>query len=125
MPTPISTPSAPTAVGPYSQAVQSGNLLFCSGQIAIDPATQKLIDGSVAEEVHQVLKNLTAVLVAAGSDLGKVVKTTVLLANIADYATMNEVYGEYFSTHKPARAAFAVAALPAGAKVEIDAIAEI
>jgi 2-iminobutanoate/2-iminopropanoate deaminase len=119
----ISTTKAPKVVGPYSQAIVSGGLVFCSGQIGIDPKTGKLVNG-FEKQTHQVLKNLRAVLKESKSDLNQIVKVTVYLADINDYKTMNEIYGQYFTDHKPARAAFAVANLPAGALVEIEAIAE-
>lgn len=121
----ISTDKAPAAVGPYSQAVRVGNLVYTAGQIAIDPAVGKLIDGDVAAQTHQVLKNLQAVLEAAGSGLDHVVKTTVFLRFIGDFATMNGVYQQYFSHAKPARSTVAVAALPLKAKVEIEAVAVV
>ena len=125
MPKVISTPDAPAAIGPYSQAMQAGNLLFCSGQIALDPATQEFKAGTAAEEARLVLSNLQAVLKAGGSTPEKVLKTTIYLVDMADWAAVNEVYGEVFSDHKPARACIAVAGLPKGARVEIDAIAEV
>lgn len=121
----ISTINAPAAVGPYSQAVRVGNLLYTAGQIALDPEKMELVGDNVTEQTHQVLKNLQAVLEAAGSGLEHVVKTTVFLRWIKDYAEMNAVYNEYFSESKPARSAVAVAALPLKAKVEIEAVAVI
>jgi 2-iminobutanoate/2-iminopropanoate deaminase len=121
----IATDKAPKAIGPYSQAVQTGNLVFCSGQIALDPATQEFQNGSIEEQTRRVLENLQAVLAAAGSDLNKVMKTTIYLADMADFAAVNAVYAEYFPTEPPARATVAVRELPKGAKVEIDAVAEI
>ncbi|MDA1317103.1 MAG: RidA family protein [bacterium] len=118
----IHTEKAPKVVGPYSQAIVSGDLIFCSGQIGIDPASGKLVEG-IENQTKQVLENLKAVLEEAGSSLNKSVKCTVYLSDIKDFATMNEIYGQYFSDHKPARAAFAVAALPIGALVEIEVIA--
>ena len=120
----ITTEKAPKAVGPYSQAIVSNGFIFCSGQIGIDPATNELVEG-IEAQTKQVLKNLSEVLEAENSDLDHVVKTTVYLANITDYVTMNEIYGQYFTKHKPARAAFAVAALPKGALIEIEVIAEV
>jgi len=119
----VATNGAPKAIGPYSQAVGSGDLLFCSGQIALDPATGELNGTNAADQTRQVLKNLTAVLAAGGSGLDMVVRTTVFLKDMADFAAMNEVYAKAFGTHRPSRATVAVAALPKGALVEIDAIA--
>ncbi len=120
----ILTDKAPKAVGPYSQAIVSNGLVFCSGQIGIDPKTNELVDG-IEDQTRQVLKNLSEVLQANGSSLEQVVKTTVYLADIKDYVTMNEIYGQYFSKHKPARAAFAVSHLPKDALIEIEVVAEI
>ncbi len=119
----ICTDHAPAAIGPYSQAVRVGNLLFCSGQVALDPATQQMVDGSIEAETRRVLDNLKAVVEAAGLTLGHVVKTTVYLADFDDYATVNTIYAEYFTGDAPARAAVAVKTLPKNARVEIDAIA--
>lgn len=116
---------APRAVGPYSQAVRSGELVFTSGQIALDPATGKMVAGGIREQMRQVMENLRSVLGAAGADFSSVVKTTVFLDDIRDYAVFNEVYGEYFSSEPPARSAFQVAALPMGARVEIEMIARV
>lgn len=121
----ITTNNAPGAIGPYSQAIKAGNLVFCSGQIPIDPATGEFISEAVAEQTEQVLKNLGEVLKAAGTSLDNVVKTTVFLADMNDFAEMNEVYGRYFSENKPARATVQAARLPRDAKVEIDCIALI
>ena len=120
---PIYTPNAPAAIGPYSQAVQAGNMLFVSGQIPIDPATGEFAGSDITVQTHQSLTNVRNILAAAGYSLNDVVKTTVLLADIADFAAMNAVYAEYFSENKPARACFAVKDLPKGALVEIEAIA--
>jgi len=120
---PIYTPNAPAAIGPYSQAVQAGNMLFVSGQIPIDPATGEFAGSDIATQTKQSLTNIQNILAAAGYSLNDVVKTTVLLADIADFAAMNAVYAEYFSENKPARACFAVKDLPKGALVEIEAIA--
>ena len=120
----ISTPNAPAAIGPYSQAVVSGNLVYTSGQIAIDPATGNLAGTDIATQTEQVMKNLGAVLAAAGSSYEKAVKTTCFLADIADFAAFNEIYGRYF-TEKPARSCVAVKALPKGALVEVEVTAEI
>lgn len=119
----IQTKEAPQAIGPYSQAVRAGDLLFCSGQIALDPESGEMVQGSVAEETRRVLENLGAVLRAGGSDLGHVLKTTIYLIDMDDFGAVNEVYGSYFPERKPARATVQVAKLPKGARVEIDAIA--
>ncbi|MDY7041016.1 MAG: RidA family protein [Chloroflexota bacterium] len=119
----ISTPNAPAAVGPYSQAVHVGNLVFTAGQVAIAPGQGQLIDGDVAAQTRQVLTNLSAVLEAAGSSLSQVIKTTVFLQDIRDFSTMNAVYAEFFPEKPPARSAVQVAALPLGALVEIEAVA--
>ncbi|CAN2041634.1 enamine/imine deaminase, redox-regulated chaperone [Candidatus Magnetomoraceae bacterium gMMP-15] len=119
----ISTSSAPEAVGPYSQAVAAGNLIFVSGQIPLDPKTGEFIKGGIAEQTHRILQNIKAILEEAGTDLSHVVKTTVFLKDIQDFSAMNEVYAEYFNEVLPARAAIQVAALPKGAEIEIDAIA--
>ena len=119
----IATTNAPAAIGPYSQANQVNGMLFISGQLPIDPATGKFVEGGVAEQTHQSLKNVKAILNEAGYDFCDVVKTTVFLSDIADFAAMNAVYAEYFTENKPARAAFAVKDLPRGALVEIEAIA--
>jgi 2-iminobutanoate/2-iminopropanoate deaminase len=119
----ISTDNAPGAIGPYSQAVKTGNMVFVSGQIPIDPATGQFVSEDVAEQTDQVFKNLRAVLEAAGSSLDKVVKTTVFLADMNDFAAMNEVYGKYFTADYPARATVQAARLPRDARVEIECIA--
>jgi len=121
----ISTPRAPAAIGPYSQAVRSGNLLFLSGQIPLDPATGQLVDGDISLQTERVLKNLGAVLEAAGSSLEKVLKTTVYLRDITELGRMNEVYGKFFGEKPPARATVEVARLPRDAAVEIDLVAEV
>ncbi len=118
----IETSNAPGAIGPYSQAMKTGDLLFTSGQLPIDPATGKMVEGSVAERAHQAIKNLKAVIEAAGGNLGDVVKTTVFLADIGDFQDVNTVYAEYFEEPYPARSAFQVAALPLGAVLEIEAV---
>ena len=120
---PIYTPNAPAAIGPYSQAVQAGNTLYISGQIPIDPATGEFAGSDITTQTHQSLTNVKNILAAAGYSLNDVVKTTVLLADIADFTAMNAVYAEYFNQNKPARACFAVKDLPKGALVEIEAIA--
>lgn len=121
----IATDKAPGAIGPYSQAVKCGNMVFVSGQIPIDPATGNFVSEDIAEQTEQVLKNLKAVLEAAGSSLGAVVKTTVFLADMNDFAVMNEIYGRYFNENSPARATVQAARLPRDARVEIDCIAEV
>ena len=119
----IHTPNAPAAIGPYSQAVQAGNMLFVSGQIPIDPATSCFAGEDIVTQSRQSLTNVKNILEAAGYALTDVVKTTVLLSDIADFAAMNAVYGEFFKENCPARACFAVRDLPKGALVEIEAIA--
>lgn len=119
----VCTAAAPQAIGPYSQAVEAGGWLFCSGQIPVDPESQTLVAGDVGAATAQVLRNLTAVLAAAGLGLGDVVKTTVYLQDLGDFAAMNEVYAEHFGAPRPARACVEVARLPKGALVEIEAIA--
>jgi len=120
----VATKDAPQAIGPYSQAIKSGPFIFTSGQIAIDPATGNVIQGDVAAQTERVMKNLEAVLVAAGSGMHRVVKTTVFLKSMGDFATMNEVYGKHFGHHRPARSTVEVAGLPRNVLVEIDVIAE-
>ena len=119
----VSTALAPAAIGPYSQAIKAGNLLFTSGQLPIDPATNEFSGQSAAEQAEQCLKNLQAVLEAGGSSLDKVVKTLVFLADMADFTAMNQVYAKFFSGDFPARSCVAVKDLPKGAKVEIEAVA--
>ena len=121
--TPIHTDAAPKAIGPYSQAIALNGMVFCSGQIPIDPATGNLVEGGIEAQTHQVLRNLTAVLKAAGTDPSRVVKTTVFLQNMNDFTAMNGVYATYFSQTPPARSTIEVARLPRGAQVEIEAIA--
>lgn len=123
--TPINTDQAPAAIGPYSQAVATGNLLFTSGQLPLDPSTGKLSEGSIEEQAHIALQNLKAIAEAAGSSLDKAIKITVFLANIADFQAVNAVYAEYFKEPFPARSAFQVAALPLGASLEIEAVFEL
>jgi 2-iminobutanoate/2-iminopropanoate deaminase len=119
----ISTNDAPQAIGPYSQAIRANGLVFVSGQVAIDPATQQVITGDVAAQSDRVLKNLSAILKAAGSGLEKVVRSTVFLKSMGDFATMNEVYGKYFTSAPPARSTVEAARLPKDVLVEIDVIA--
>lgn len=121
----VSTEMAPGAIGPYSQAIKANGMIFCSGQIPIDPSTGEFVEGGVAEQTEQVLKNLTAVLNEGGASLESVVKTTVFLADMNDFAAMNEVYGRYFDGNKPARATVQAARLPRDARVEIDCIAVV
>ena len=119
----ISTKDAPQAIGPYSQAIKANGFIFTSGQIAIDPATQQVVTGDVAAQTDRVLRNLSEILEAAGSGLGKVVRATVFLKNMNDFAAMNGVYGKYFSSAPPARSTVEVARLPKDVLVEIDVIA--
>ena len=121
----ISTDRAPRAIGPYSQAVSSGNLVFASGQIPIDPATGEFVAGGIAEQTEQVMRNLRAVFEAAGVELSQVIKTTVFLADMDEFSAMNEIYGRFFGENPPARATVQAARLPRDARVEIDAIALI
>jgi 2-iminobutanoate/2-iminopropanoate deaminase len=118
----IATNDGPKAIGPYSQAIKANGLVFLSGQIALDPATQQLISGDVAAQTERVLQNLAGILTAAGSSLQQVVKTTVFLKNMSDFAAMNEVYGRYFTQAPPARSTVEVARLPKDVLVEIDVI---
>jgi 2-iminobutanoate/2-iminopropanoate deaminase len=119
----IATPHAPKAIGPYSQATVANGFIFTAGQIALDPATTEVVAGGVKEQTERVMQNLAAVLKAAGSDLTKVVKTTVFLVDMGDFAAMNEVYARHFADHRPARSTVAVAALPRGVRVEIEVMA--
>jgi len=119
----IQTDNAPAAIGPYSQAIRANGFVFVSGQIPTDPATGEFVSGGIVEQTEQVLKNLGAVLDAAGSSLLQVVKTTVFLADMAEFAEMNQVYGKYFGETPPARATVAAAGLPRNARVEIEAVA--
>lgn len=119
----ISTSSAPGAIGPYSQAVEANGTLYISGQVAINPATGKLVDGGITQQTEQVMRNIKAILIAAGYSSGDVVKSTCLLSDMSDFKAMNEVYAKYYTTDQPARAAFAVKGLPLGALIEIETIA--
>lgn len=119
----VSTDKAPAAIGPYSQAVRCGNMLFCSGQIPLDPATGELVPGDISCQAEQVMNNIAAMLAAAGIGFNDVVKTTVYLTDMADFAAVNEVYGSRFSNHKPARSTVAVKSLPRGALLEVEVIA--
>ena len=123
MKTAIHTEHAPAAIGPYSQAVKAGNTIYVSGQLPIDPATGAFAGEDIASQTRQSLTNIKNILEAAGTDMSSVVKTTVLLADISEFAAMNEVYGQFFAEPYPARAAFQVAAVPKGALVEIEAVA--
>lgn len=123
MHTAIHTDNAPAAIGPYSQAIAAGNTIYVSGQIPIDPATGSFAGDDIVTQTRQSLTNLKAILCAAGADMGNVVKTTVYLANMADFAAMNQVYAEFFTAPYPARAAFEVACLPRNALVEIECVA--
>lgn len=120
---PISSPDAPAAIGPYSQAIRANGFVFLSGQIPLDPKTQQVIEGDVAAQTERVLENLKGVVEAAGSSLHHVVKTTVFLADMNDFAAMNEVYARYFTAHPPARSTVEVSRLPKNVRVEIDLIA--
>jgi 2-iminobutanoate/2-iminopropanoate deaminase len=119
----IRTDHAPAAVGPYSQAIRTGDLVFTAGQIPIDPATGELVSGSIEEQAHRVLDNLSAVLAAAGSGLDRAVKLTVFMTDLGQFAAMNAVYAEYFPSDPPARSAVQVAALPLGAEIEMECVA--
>lgn len=121
----VSTSKAPSAIGPYSQAILAGNMLFTSGQIAINPETNELMMDSLDQETHQVMKNLTAVLAEAGADFNNVVKTSIFLENMDDFAAVNEIYASYFSSDYPARETVQVAKLPKGVRVEISMIAMV
>ncbi len=120
----VATDKAPGAIGPYSQAVKTGSYVFTAGQIPLDPATGKLVDGAIEAQTERVMQNLQAVLAAAGSALDRVIKTTCFLVNLDDFAKFNEVYGRYFGDAKPARSTVQVAKLPAGALVEVECVAE-
>lgn len=119
----IKTPNAPAAIGPYSQAVEINNTIYVSGQLGLDPKTGELVEGDVKDQTRQALKNIEAILQAAGYSLAEVVKSTCLLSDIGNFKAMNEVYAEFYFEHQPARAAFAVKNLPLGALVEIETIA--
>ncbi len=121
----VSSPGAPQAIGPYSQGVRANGFLFTAGQVALDPGTGELVAGGIAEQTARTLQNLLAVLGAAGSDFSQVVKTTVFLVDMAEFTAMNEVYARAFGDHRPARSTVAVAALPRGARVEIEVIATV
>ena len=119
----ISTDKAPAAIGPYSQAVRFGNMLFCSGQIPLDPASGEMVAGGITDQAERVMSNIAAVLLASDAGFDDVIKTTVYLVDMADFSAVNEVYGKCFQNHKPARSTVAVKALPRGALVEIEVIA--
>ena len=119
----IATDRAPKAIGPYSQAIRSGDLIFCAGQVGLDPATGEAVQGDVKVQTARILDNLAAVLAAAGSDLAHVLKTTVFLTDMGDFAAMNEIYAQKFGDHRPARSTIGIAALPRGLRVEIECIA--
>lgn len=119
----ISTPNAPGAIGPYSQAIQLGDFLFCSGQIALDPATGQVVSGGVKEQTEQVMKNIEAILKAADLKFANVIKTTIFLKDMNDFATVNEIYGKHFPNNPPARSTVAVAGLPRNVSVEIEVLA--
>ena len=121
----VDTDRAPRAIGPYSQAVVVDGWIFCSGQIPLDPADGEVVGGEVSLQTERVMKNLAAVLQAGGASLAMVVKTTVFLVDMADFAAMNEVYGRHFGDHRPARATVAVAGLPRGVRVEIECVARV
>ncbi len=120
----IQSDKAPAAVGPYSQAVEANGFIFCAGQIGIDPKTNLLADG-IENQIKQIMANISAVLEAAGSDLTKIIKTTIFITNIDDFPKVNEIYGQYFTDHKPARSTVDVDNLPKGALVEIEAVAVV
>lgn len=119
----ISTTAAPGAIGPYSQAVEANGTLYVSGQVPIDPATGKIVEGGITEQTTQALKNIKAILLAAGYTLNDVVKSTCLLSDMSDFKAMNEVYAQFYTSEQPARAAFAVKGLPLGALIEIETVA--
>jgi 2-iminobutanoate/2-iminopropanoate deaminase len=121
----VSTSSAPAAIGPYSQAIRAGSLLFVSGQIPLDPATATMVEGDITVQTHRVFRNLAGILEAAGSSLDRVLRATVYLIDMSDFAAMNDVYGTYFSSPAPARSTIQAARLPRDARVEIDVIAEV
>lgn len=120
----VQTSGAPAAIGPYSQATITGNLVYTAGQIALDPASMEIVAGGVPEQTERVMRNLAAILEEAGTSLRRVVKTTVFLVDMGDFAAMNEVYARHFGDHRPARSTVAVVGLPKGVRVEIEAIAE-
>ena len=119
----VQTDRAPKAIGPYSQAIVSGDLIFCAGQVALDPRTGELVSGDIREQTRRVLDNLAAVLETAGAGLDRVTKTTVFLTDFAEFAAMNEVYAERFGAHRPARSTVQISTLPKGARIEVECIA--
>jgi len=119
----VSSEKAPKALGPYSQAIVTGDLVFCAGQVGLDPATGSVVSGDIGDQTRRCLDNLAAVLEAAGSSLDRVTKTTVFLTDLAEFTAMNEAYAERFGGHKPARSTIGIAALPRGARIEIECIA--
>ena len=119
----VSSDKAPKALGPYSQAIVTGDLVFCAGQVGLDPATGQVVSGDIKEQTKRCLDNLAAVLEAAGSSLDRVTKTTVFMSDLAEFTAMNEAYAEKFGSHKPARSTIGIAALPRGARIEIECIA--
>jgi 2-iminobutanoate/2-iminopropanoate deaminase len=121
----VHTGDAPEAIGPYSQAIVSDGYVFCSGQVPLDPSTGELIEGSIADQTRRCMASLEAVLAAAGTDVGKVVKTTIYLVDMNDFVEVNDAYGEFFANEPPARATVQVAGLPKGARVEIDCVARV
>lgn len=121
----VATPGAPKAIGPYSQGTVAQGFLFTAGQVALDPTKGELVTGGIVEQTTRALENLRAILKAAGTDFSQVVKTTIFLVDMADFTDMNEVYGRTFGSHRPARSTVAVAALPRGARVEIEVIATV
>jgi 2-iminobutanoate/2-iminopropanoate deaminase len=121
----VASPGAPAAIGPYSQAIAAGPLLFCSGQIPLDPATGTVVEGGIAEQTRRVLENVGAVLAAAGVSFDAVVKTTVFLADMAEFSAMNDVYGQYFTAPAPARSTVQAARLPRDVRVEIEVVAQL
>ncbi|HEV7364782.1 MAG TPA: RidA family protein [Gemmatimonadales bacterium] len=121
----VATDAAPKAIGPYSQGIRVNGFVFTAGQVALDPSTGELVAGGIAEQTTRALENLRAILAEAGTSMAQVVKTTVFLVDMADFTAMNEVYGRVFGSHRPARSTVAVAALPRGARVEIEAIATV
>jgi len=125
LPAPISTTQAPAAIGPYSQGVVAGNLLFISGQLPLDPETGEFVDGGIEEMTHQVIKSTRAIARAAGTDLGSTVKTTIFLTDLANFAAVNQVYAQYFTETLPARAVVQVAALPKGGEIEMESIVQL
>jgi 2-iminobutanoate/2-iminopropanoate deaminase len=121
----ISTSDAPAAIGPYSQAIRAGSTIYCSGQIPLDPKTGQIISGGIDAQTRRVLDNITALLKAEGLGFGNIVKTTIFLTNLGDFQTVNEVYGSYFKSQPPARSTVQVSALPKGANIEIEVIADV